>query len=122
MIQFAPEGSRGQTRMSEELAAQNIITRLVKAEEQAREIVRGAEDQTRELLARATDEAKQLADSVRQEMVNLLQSRLREAEERGAEELKERLAQAEAKGREIERRANEHFTEAVAMVVNWIID
>lgn len=106
--------------MSEASAAQSTLKRLVEAEEQARAILREAEERSQELIAKARQEAQQTVMAVRQEMSDLLQSRLRDAESRAAVELKQGLEQAEAEAQDFERRANEHFSEAVEMVVNWV--
>jgi hypothetical protein len=67
-------------------------------------------------------QAKQSIKTVRQEAENSLHSRLGEAESKAAAEMKRRLDQAAAEAREIERRAKEHFSGAVEMVVDWVVN
>jgi vacuolar-type H+-ATPase subunit H len=100
--------------------AQGTLKRLIEAEEQAREILKTTEQNAHETVAHAREQAKQTVEAVRQEMAGLLQSRLKEAEFKAAADMKQRLDQAESQAREFERRANENFSEAVELVVNWV--
>jgi vacuolar-type H+-ATPase subunit H len=100
--------------------AQPILKRLIEAEEQAQQILKAAEDRARETVEQARRQAKQSVEAIRQETESSLRSRLAEAESKAAAEIQRRLEQAEAEAREIERRAKEHFSGAVEMVVNWV--
>jgi vacuolar-type H+-ATPase subunit H len=106
--------------MPEASPAQSTLKRLIEAEEQAREALKAAEDHAQETIAQAREQAKQSVEAARRETTSLLKSRLEEAESKAATELKQRLEQAEAQAREIERRAKEHFSQAVEMVVDWV--
>jgi vacuolar-type H+-ATPase subunit H len=102
------------------MATENILRRLIEAEEDAREILKAAEEQAKETIARAQEEAKQLVEAVRQEMDGLLRGRLETAESQGAAEIKRRLEKAEADAQEFARLAKNHFSEAVEMIVDWV--
>jgi hypothetical protein len=106
--------------MPEESSAQSTLKRLIQAEEQAREIRKVSEEHTQESIAQAREQAQQSVDAVRRETAGSLKSRLEDAEPRSAAELKQRLEQADADVREIERRTTEHFSQAVDMVVDWV--
>lgn len=106
--------------MAEPSPIQRILKRLMEAEDQAQQIIKAAEERAKETIEQARKQATQSIESVRQEMENSLRSRLAEADSKGATEMKRRLEQAEAEAREIERRAKEHFSGAVEMVVDWV--
>jgi len=101
-------------------AAQGTLKRLMEAENQAREILRAAEERAKETLGDAQEQAKQQIETVHREMENILRSRLKEVESKAALEMKARLGQVDVEIQEIERRAKEHFSDAVEMVVGWI--
>ena len=106
--------------MPEASPAQSTLKRLIEAEEQAREILKAAEENAEATIAKAREQAKQSVDAVRQETATLLRSQLDEAESHAAIEMKNRLEQAEAKGREIESRAKQHSAQAVKMALDWV--
>jgi vacuolar-type H+-ATPase subunit H len=107
--------------MPEEVsAARGTLKRLIEAEAQAREILEAAEERAKKTLGHVQVQAKQHIETVRQEMENTLRSRLQEVESKAAAEMRMRLGQIDVEAREIERRANEHFSDAVEMVVSWI--
>ena len=106
--------------MPEVSAAQGTVKRLIEAEEKAREILKAAEERSKETIAQAHEQAKQRLEATRQQTNSVLRSRREEVESKGATEMKRRLDQAEAEAQEIERRAKEHFSEVVEMVVNWV--
>lgn len=118
---FEALGTKVDEIMLEEMSpAQSTLRRLIEAEEQAREILKAAEERAKETIAQAREQAKQRVEAVRQETDNVLRSRLEEVESSAVTEMKTRLRQVEAEAREIERRAKEHFSDAVEMVVNWV--
>ena len=106
--------------LEEVSAAQGALKRLIEAEDQAREILQAAEERAKETLDHVQVQAKQHIETVRQEMENTLRSRLQEVESKAAAEMKTRLGQIDVEAREFERRANEHFSDAVETVVSWI--
>jgi vacuolar-type H+-ATPase subunit H len=106
--------------MPEASPTQRILKRLIEAEDQAQQIVKEAEERAKETIDHARKQANQSIETVRQEHESSLRSRLGEAESKAAAEMKRRLDQAEAEAREIERRAKEHFSEAVELVVDWV--
>ena len=101
-------------------AAQGTLKRLMEAENQAREILGAAEERAKETLGNAQEQAKQQIDTVHKEMEDILHSRLKEVESKAALEMKARLGQVDIQVQEIERRAKEHFSDAVETIVNWI--
>ena len=100
--------------------AQGTLKRLMGAENQASEILRAAEERAKETLANAQEQARQQIEGARREMEDILHSRLKEVESKTAEDLKARLDQVDGEAQEIDRRAQEHFSDAVEMVVSWI--
>jgi vacuolar-type H+-ATPase subunit H len=90
--------------------AQEILKRLIEAEDQARSVVEAAQES-----AQAT-----IAEAERQAAAGVLRSRLEEAEAQGAAEAKRRLEEAEAQAQEFELRAAAHFSGAVELVVDWV--
>ena len=100
--------------------AQETLKRLMEAENQAREILRAAEERAKETLANAQEQAKEQIETVRREMDGILRSRLKEVESKTVQDLKARLDQVDGEAQEIHRRAEEHFSDAVEMVVGWI--
>ena len=106
--------------MPEASPAQDTIKRLIEAEEQAREILKAAEERAEESIAQAREQAQKTVEAVRQETSAMLRARLEEAEAQGAQEKKWRLDRAEVQAREFERQAQQHFSSAVDMVVDWV--
>jgi len=106
--------------MPEASPAQNTLKRLIEAEEQAREILKAAEERAQQTIAQAREQAKQSVETIREEAASLLRSKLEEARAAAATEMNQRLEQADAEAREIERRAKEHISEGVEMVVDWV--
>jgi vacuolar-type H+-ATPase subunit H len=100
--------------------AQQILKRLIEAEDQARIAVEAAEESARAAIAEAQRQATETLDAVRQAAAGVLRSRLEEAEAQGAAETKQRLEEAEMQGREFELRAAAHFSGAVELVVDWV--
>lgn len=100
--------------------AQSTLQRLIDAEHEAHDILEKAERNSSEIVDRARHEATERTENVRQEMERALDSRRKEVESQTAAQMKARLGQVDAEGREIERRASEHFSEAVERVVDWI--
>ena len=100
--------------------AEGTLKRLMETENQAREILRAAEERSKQTLGNAQEQAKQQIDIVHREMEDILHSRLKEVESKAALEMKARLGQVDAEIQEIERRAREHFPDAVEMVVSWV--
>ena len=101
-------------------AAQDTLKRLMQAEKEASEILRSEEERSKETLANAQEQAKQQIEGVRREMEDTLRSRLHEAESKAATELNARLDEVAVGAQGIERRAKEHLSDAVEMVVSWI--
>jgi len=108
--------------MPEASPAHGTLKRLIEAEAQARGILKAAEERAEQTVAQARAEAAQSVEEVRQETASLLHSRLAEAQSEGTAVMKQRMDQAEAEIREIERRAETHFSAAVDMVVDWVIN
>jgi vacuolar-type H+-ATPase subunit H len=106
--------------MPEASPAQSTLKRLIEAENQAREILKAAEENAEATIAQAREQAKQSVDAVRENAASVLRSRLEAAETQATIQMKQRLEQAEAEGQEIERRAKQHFAEAVDMVVGRV--
>jgi vacuolar-type H+-ATPase subunit H len=106
--------------MPEASPAQSTLKRLIEAEDQAREILKAAEDRAQASLAQAREQARQSVETVRLEAARVLGARVEESESKAADQMKQRLEQAEAEGHEIERRAKEHSAQAVALVVDWV--
>lgn len=106
--------------MAEDSSVQNTLKRLIEAEDQAREFLKTTQAQAEQTIAQAREQAKQSLDAARRETADSLRSRLEEAESKAAAGLKQRLEQADAEVGEIERRASQHFSEAVDMVVDWV--
>jgi vacuolar-type H+-ATPase subunit H len=104
------------------MAAESILKRLMEAEEQARDILKAAEERAKETIEGARQEAEQMVEAARRETESMLRGRLQAAEAQGAEEKSQHLEKAEADAREFGRRANTHLPEAVAMVVDWVIN
>lgn len=100
--------------------AHGTLKRLIQAEDQAREILTAAEQQAQETLAQAREQALQSVEAVRLRTASLLKSRLEEAESKATLEMQQGLEQADAKVREIERRAKQHSPQAVEMIVAWV--
>ena len=101
-------------------AAQDTLKRLMEAENQEREILRAAEEGAKQTLGNAQEQAKRQIEGVHREMEGILRSRLKEVESKAAAELKARLGQVDGEAQEIERRAKEHLSDAVEMVVSWM--
>ena len=101
-------------------SAQTILNRLIQAEEQVRGILKAAEERAQEAIAQAREQAERSLQAVHQETESALRSRLEEAESNSATERKRRVARAEAEAQEFERRAKEHFSDAVEMVLEWV--
>jgi vacuolar-type H+-ATPase subunit H len=106
--------------MPETSPAQGTLRRLIEAEDQAREILKAAEQRAQDTVAEARTQGKASVEAIRLEAVRMLRSQLEEAESKAATEMKQRLLQADAEAREFERRAAEHFSQAVDMVVDWV--
>ncbi len=106
--------------MPEASPAQGTLKRLIEAEDQARAIFKAAEQSAQDTVAQAREQARQSVDAIRLGAAGALESRLREAESKSAAEMKQRMQQAEAEAQELERRAAEHFPQAVDMVVDWV--
>ena len=106
--------------MPEPSPAQGTLKRLIEAEDQAREILKAAGQSAQDAIAQAGAQARQSVDAVRQRAAGALESRLREAESKSAAEMKQRMQQADAEAQEFERRAAQHFSQAVDMVVDWV--
>jgi vacuolar-type H+-ATPase subunit H len=106
--------------MQEASPTERILKRLIEAENQAEQIVKAAEERAKETVEQARQQARQSLETVRKQAESSLRSRLDEAESKAAAEMKRRLDQAEAEAREIDRRAKQHFSEAVEMVVEWV--
>jgi vacuolar-type H+-ATPase subunit H len=100
--------------------AQEILKRLIEAEDQARSVVEAAQESAQATIAEAERHAAETLDSVRQAAAGVLRSRLEEAEAQGAAEAKRRLEEAEAQAQEFELRAAAHFSGAVELVVDWV--
>jgi vacuolar-type H+-ATPase subunit H len=106
--------------MPEASPAQGTLKRLIEAEEQAREILKGAGARAEETIAQAGEQARQSVEAVRHQGASLLRARLAEAESNAATQLEQRLKQADAQAQEFENRAKENFSAAVELVVDWV--
>jgi len=106
--------------MPETSPAQGTLKRLIAAEEEARQILKTAEESAQEIVDRTREQAAQIVEAARQETADALLARTSEAEAQAATEMKHRLEQAEAAARDVERRAAEHFVDAVDFVVGWV--
>jgi hypothetical protein len=106
--------------MGEPSRAQGILKRLLEAEQQAVEIVAAADRRAEDTIAHAREQARQLIQAVSHETADSLHARVEEAQLTAAAGLKQRLEGVDAEARELERRANERFDDAVEMVVRWV--
>jgi vacuolar-type H+-ATPase subunit H len=106
--------------MPEASPAQRTLKRLIEAEGEARDILKGAAENADATIAKAREQAKQSVQTVRLEAARALRALLEEAESKAAIEMKQRLDQAEAEAREIERRAGESSAQAIDMVMDWV--
>ena len=106
--------------MGEPSRAQATLKRLLEAERQAVEIVAAAERRAQDTIAHAREQARQLIQAASQETADSLRARVEEAQLTASAGLKQRLEGVDAEARELERRANERFADAVEMVVRWV--
>lgn len=102
-------------------SAQGTLKRLIEAEEQAREVLKAAEEQTERTVSDAREQARQTAEAARADAASLLRAKLGAAESQGAAAMKQRVEQADNRSEEFERRAEQNFSRAVDMAVNWVI-
>jgi vacuolar-type H+-ATPase subunit H len=100
---------------------QATLKRLLEAEDQAQEILKAAEERARKMITQAREQATQSIEVAHRDAAAMLRSGLEGAQSKAAIDVKQRMDRAEAEAREIEGRANEHFSDAVDMVVDWVI-
>lgn len=106
--------------MLQDSPAQDILKRLIDAEQQANQILAEAEQRANDEVQRAHEEAQKLVNAVRQDAADRLRVRLAEVESASAAQLKQRLDDAIQKASDFEAQAAQNLSAAADLVVEWV--
>lgn len=106
--------------MPESSPAQEILKRLIDAEQEARQVLAEAAQRADSTIQQAREEAQKAIDAVRKEAANRVQARIAEIESESAAQLKRRLDEAGRKAGDFELTAAQNLSAAVDFVVGWV--